>query len=240
MSEQANQNVADLIHGLTVEAYGEQALEETAQEAVADTETADEANTQPDTQDAVLEAEPPVYATVLDEEMEIELSLPEVEDEPEYDEDDDDYDPRLAAEREKRRQLERELERTRRESARAQEEKWRSEATRVFPLMPESVRDRLISEAKSHRAFLRAAKEQHDVFVEVANRARKDVLDHLEQLREQAVAEGREEAQAAWGRPTTGDSPPRRAMEAAERASQRRGALSLADQIKERLAAGRR
>lgn len=237
MSEQANQNVADLIHGLTVEAYGEEA----AQEAVADPETVEEADTQPDTQDAPLGAEPPVYATVLDEEMEIELSLPEVEDEAEDDDEIDEYtDPRLAAEREKRRQLERELEQTRRAQRRSESDKWRSEADRVFPLMPESVRDRLISEAKSHRAFLRAAKEQHDVFVEVANRARKDVLEHLDALKEQAVAEGREEAQAAWGRPTTGDSVPRRAAELSHRDQERRRSMSLADMVKERLAAGRR
>lgn len=247
MSEQANTNVADLIDGLTAEAYGGvdalaevRAQENTAQEAVADVESVPDSEVQVDGQDAPLGAEPPVYETRLDEDMEIELSLPEPEDEAEDDDDIDEYaDPRLAAERERRRQLERELEKTRREQRRSEADRWKAEADRVFPLLPEAVRDRLMAEAKSHRGFLRAAKEQHDLFVEVANRARKDVLEHLEQLKQQAVEEARVEAAEAWGRPTTGDSLPRRANDLSSRVQDRRGAQSLTDLVKARLTAGR-
>lgn len=254
MSETANENVAGFIGGMVTEAYGgaDRLAEIQAQEAqdgLSDPETATDAQAQPDTQPDAPEAQegsqelgeyPPEYATVLDEDLEIELALDEPEIE-EDDEDDDEYlDPRLAAERERRRELERELERTRRQSARAESDRWRAEADRVFPLLPEHVRDRLIAESKSHRGFLKAAKAQHDEYVVVANRARKDMIDHLEQLKAQAVEEGRQEAAEAWGRPTVGDREPRRAADLSARASERQRSLSLADQIKARLAAGRR
>lgn len=254
MSEQVNENVASFIGDMVTQAYGgpERLAEIQAQEVqdgIADPETAADAQTQPDTQAEATDAQeaaqelgeyPPEYATVLDEDLEIELALdePEIVDE---DDDEDEYlDPRLAAERERRRELERELERTRRQSARAESDRWRAEADRVFPLLPEHVRDRLIAESKSHRGFLKAAKAQHDEYVLVANRARKDMIDHLEQLKAQAVEEGRQEAAEAWGRPTVGDREPRRAADLSARRDERQRSLSLADQIKARLAAGRR
>ncbi len=237
--------VKELIEGLTAEAYGEGYLdpEETVQEVTSDAESVSEADPEAETQaDVPVAEEPPVYQTVLDEDLEAELALPEEEPEDDEDEDDENYDPRLAREREKRRELERELEKTRRAQVRSERDRWVAESTKVFPLLPERVRDQLIAEAKSHRGFLRAAKDRHEEFVEVANRARADVLAHLEALKEATVQEARVEAQEAWGRPTVtpGGSVPPRAEAIRRSEEQRRGARNLTDVIKARMSLGGR
>ena len=81
----------------------------------------------------------------------------------------------------------------------AQEKDWRAEAGRRFPFSdPDSIK------ATSRRGFLRQAAEQH----QRVEKKVKPLTDALEALREQTIVEARaqakQEAAAAFGRPTVG------------------------------------
>jgi hypothetical protein len=79
--------------------------------------------------------------------------------------------------------------------------KWRAEATKYFPLSEHSL-DSI--QADSRRSFLRQAKAEHEKVLPYV----KPLIERLgataEEVKAQAKQEGRAEARAAWGQPTTG------------------------------------
>lgn len=79
---------------------------------------------------------------------------------------------------------------------------WSQEAKKYFPYSrPESIK------ASSRRAFLRAAKDQHDtVAVHVAPLVAK-LEEERTKVREEVRVEAQAEAREAWGQPLTGAAP---------------------------------
>lgn len=112
---------------------------------------------------------------------------------------------------------------------------WAEEARKYFQFSnPEVI------QADSRRSFLREAKAQHDAVAKVA----KPIFDQLKvqkaQLKEQALAEARAEAEKRWGRPTQGpgsELAPRQDTSTVRRERLEHG-RSLKDLLKNRLANG--
>lgn len=75
--------------------------------------------------------------------------------------------------------------------------KWEAEALRYFPLSEHRLKG---IEANSRRAFLRQARSAHDEILPYV----KPLLEELEEAKQAAKAAGKQEAAAAWGKPTTG------------------------------------
>ncbi len=139
------------------------------------------------------------------------LDEPDPEPEPEavYVEADEDEEPVWDDDDEKRK-LKSELAKTQKRLQWEQEQRvkasskgWREEAKRRFPLADVDEID-----ATSRRALLRKAQEQHSR----TETKLKPILDALEALKSQAVAEVKAEARAtaaqAWGQPTSAPSAP--------------------------------
>jgi hypothetical protein len=79
--------------------------------------------------------------------------------------------------------------------------KWEAEATKYFPLSQHVLKD---INANSRRAFLKEAKKAHESILPYVQPLIEQLGSTTDQARAQAKQEGRDQAQAAWGTPTTG------------------------------------
>lgn len=80
---------------------------------------------------------------------------------------------------------------------------WRAEATKYFPLAEHSFGE---IKATSRRGFLREAKRIHDTTFSYLKPHLDKLQEATEAAKAAATAEAREDAERAWGRPTTGGS----------------------------------
>lgn len=76
---------------------------------------------------------------------------------------------------------------------------WEGEAKKYFQFADPSTID-----AKSRRAFLKAAQKQHETALKILKPHYERLQAEREKLKEQALAEARAEAEQRWGAPTTG------------------------------------
>lgn len=202
----ATQTAAGFVNDLIGDAAAEAPAEPETAPAVEQPVYAAEPEPQA-TQPAAPDVEIPSFAADVDGIEDIlEFDFDDVEDdgvpvarateEYEPDEYDDENTARLKA---KLAKLEKQVQYQQQLRAKDNEAKWRSEAQRRFPLA-----DVDEINATSRRAFLKKAHEQH------ARYARKvePIIKQLDDLKSSLVAEvkqeAREQAQQAWGRPTTG------------------------------------
>jgi hypothetical protein len=79
--------------------------------------------------------------------------------------------------------------------------KWQAEAKKYFPLSEHALAN---IKADSRRAFLREARAAHEAILPYVKPLVERLAEVTQSAKEQARAEGRGEAAAAWGAPTTG------------------------------------
>jgi len=167
-----------------------QATEQTATEPPAEAPEIDIPNWTADTTGLDFLSEPDEPEDVFSEDE----PEDEPEEEPNWDEDADTQKLRSQY-----KKLEKKLEWERQQRIKASRKQWEAEAARRFPLSDPSDID-----ADSRRAFMRKAYEQH---TRVEKKV-KPMLETLEKFRteivDEAKAEGRAAAAAAFGSPTTG------------------------------------
>lgn len=177
----------------------------------------EQASTEPEAQEATFEfpsftADTEGIEDLLDEPDYGIITEDEPEDEPEdlsvgeYD------DPEVAKLKAKLAKAEKQIRYQSELRAKSSLKEWRAEGARRFPLA-----DVDEIEGTSRRAVLRKAQEQHDRY----ERKLKPTLDAVDLLRAQVIAEakneGKDQAIAGWGRPTSG--PNITAVEAVELAN---------------------
>lgn len=142
--------------------------------------------------------------------------LREVLEAPDFDEEEDDDEP-VAQEQEfqfddddpEKIRMAKQLAKMQKKLAWAEEQKvkasrkaWADEARKYFQFSnPEVI------QAKSRRAFLKEAQQQHAAVAKVAKPIFDQINQDKEQIREQIRAEERARAEKMWGRPTSGPTP---------------------------------
>lgn len=116
----------------------------------------------------------------------------------------DEYeDPELRAVKEQLARANAQIEHERQLRAQNEAKRWAEEAERRFPLADVST-----IQAQSRRSFLREAKASHERYEQKLG----PYLEKLDNLREEVITEarqeGRQQAEAAWGRPTSAPQTP--------------------------------
>jgi hypothetical protein len=135
------------------------------------------------------------------------LETPDFEDdddEPEVEfvaqQDDDEYDdPEKAQMRKQLAKMQKKLAWAEEQKAKASRKEWAAEAKRYFQFSNPDV-----IEAKSRRAFLKEAQRQNEAVAAVAKPLYEKLQAEKAQLKEQALAEARAEAEKRWGAPSAG------------------------------------
>jgi hypothetical protein len=133
------------------------------------------------------------------------LEVPDEEDEDEEEEEEEyEYEDaeelkrKLTAERKKRKFLE---DQKIRQGVKA----WKAEAIKYFPFSESSL-DNI--QATSRRSYLKAARAEHEKVKPIVQRMAKVFQDKIEEEKKKGFEQGRAEAQASWGKPTTGPGAP--------------------------------
>lgn len=158
---------------------------------------------------------------------------PEVDDEPVLAQSDEYEDPVVAKLKAKIAKQEKQLKYQQDLRVKDQEKAWRAEAARRFPLA-----DVEEISAKSKRAFLRQAAQQH----ERVERKVQPIISALESLRGEVIqtaqGEARDQAKAAWGQPTAGPQAPMVEAAETEVSLDRRRYKTVHDMVQARFKAG--
>lgn len=114
--------------------------------------------------------------------------------------------------------------------AREAQKSWRAEATKYFPLAEHSF-DKI--KATSRRGFLREAKQIHETTYSYLKPHLDKLQEATEKAKETATTEARQDAERAWGRPTTGGSEvPSLTQEQEKRMQRARRTGDFADVVK--------
>jgi cell division septum initiation protein DivIVA len=120
------------------------------------------------------------------------------------------------------------------QKAKSSRKEWAAEAGKYFQFSNPA-----IIEAKSRRAFLKEAQRQHEAVAQVAKPLYEQLAAEKARLKEQALAEAREEAAQRWGRPSAGPTTAT-TLEDTQRNHRERLAQgrSLTDVLKNRIKSG--
>lgn len=148
----------------------------------------------------------PSYEVELPEDLLAELDTPDFEEEAEHEieaapETYDEYAEEDSEERKKRIAAERKAQWFEGRLNEQNRSKWEDEAKKYFPLSEHALKD---IKANSRRAFLREARAAHDKVLPYVKPLVERLISSTEQAKADAKTEGRDEAAAAWGAPTTG------------------------------------
>lgn len=178
---------------------------EEQQEPAAEAEVQHEAESEESMEAEEPEAEAELFPELPEELQELlempdeeEIELPAAEESQEY----EDYD--LDALRKRALAAEKKAKYLEGLRLKDQRRNWEAEALKYFPLSdPQTI------QAVSRRGFLREAKMQHERYKPIYDKLRKQAQVEIEREREKVLAEAKEKAATAWGRPTVGPSPVR-------------------------------
>lgn len=202
-------------------------------------EPAAEADAQPEAEEEAFVL--PDLDPKLPEDLAEELEMPDwdeaVEDAEEDDDEDDDEwdgeetDPRVQSLKAQLRKAEKRIAWEQEKRAEVRREKWESEARKYFPLSDYALSD---IRATSRRGFLREAKKAHEAIKPVAMQIAKQYADAHAAAKEKAIAEGKQAAAEAWGKPTVSPGG-REATTASEREKKIQEAKSLEERVKARI-----
>lgn len=129
----------------------------------------------------------------IDAEVEVELAQREPDEYGQYDEDDDAVRERIKLQK-RNEFLERELTKTKKTA-------WADEARKYFPLAEHALPT---IEATSRRGYLRAAKAEHERVLPHVQRYLEQAKEAVGQVTDEARADAKAKAKAAWGDPVVG------------------------------------
>lgn len=177
----------------------------------------------------------------LPEDLAEELEMPDwdaedVDEGEEAEEDDEEWDgeeqdPRVLELKRKLRTAEKRIAWEQGKKAEAQREKWKAEALKYLPLSEYALDD---IKATSRRGYLREAKKAHDAIKPVAMRIAQQYAEAHKAAKDAAIAEGRQAAEDAWGKPTVSPGG-RDQTTAAAREEKVKQARTLDERVKARL-----